>query len=103
MAYILFKNINKEDIKTVIDYLEENGYTNSHYGPDENEAVGVCTTSLTLKYTYLSEGMCTKENPHVSWVMCRKETESVEDFKQKIDKQVEIYNEVYKDIIEKYM
>ena len=94
MVYILFKNLNNKEIDKVINFLEESGYTNSHYGPKKDEAIGVCTTTLTQNYTYLSEAMCCT-NPNASWITSRKEYTTISDFEDAVNKQLEIYEEVY--------
>ena len=97
MAYILFKNITPEEINTVVNFLNSVS-TNSNYGPQPENAVGVCTTTVSNKYTYLSEHMCTKENPYVSWVMCRKEYFNANDFINAVKEHIEEYNKYYKGI-----
>ena len=97
MAYILFKNITKEEINTIVNFLNSVS-TNSNYGPTLEEAVGICTTTITNKYTYLSEHMCTKENPYVSWVMRRKEYFNANDFINAVKEHIEEYNKYYKGI-----
>lgn len=99
MAYILFKNITPEEINTIVNFLNSVS-ANSNYGPSIEDAVGICTTTVTNKYTYLSEGMCTKENPYVSWVMCRKEYFNVNDFINAVKEHIEEYNKYYKGIYE---
>lgn len=99
MAYILFKNITAEEINTIVNFLNSVS-TNSNYGPQREEAVGICTTTITNKYTYLSEHMCTKENPYISWVMCRKEYFNVNDFINAVKEHIEEYNKYYKNIYE---
>lgn len=96
-AYILFKNITKEEIKLVIDFLNSVS-KNSNYGPSIEDAIGVCTTTITNTYTYLSENMCTKENPYVSWVMSRKEYTNIKDFIEAVKEHVEEYNICYKQL-----
>jgi len=97
MAYILFKNITPEEINTIINFLNSVS-TNSNYGPSIEDAIGVCTTTISNKYTYLSEGMCTKNNPYISWVMCRKEYTNVKDFIEAVKKHIEEYNLLYKEL-----
>lgn len=99
MAYILFKNITPEEINTIVNFLNSVS-TNSNYGPSIEDAVGICTTTVTNKYTYLSESMCTKENPYISWVMCRKEYFNVNDFINAVKEHIEEYNKYYKNIYE---
>jgi len=101
MAYILFKNITQEEINTIVNFLNSVS-TNSNYGPSIEDAIGVCTTTISNKYTYLSENMCTKDNPYVSWVMCRKEYTNVNDFIEAVKKHIEEYNLFYKEINESY-
>lgn len=101
MAYILFKNITPEEINTIVNFLNLVS-TNSNYGPQREEAVGICITTITNKYTYLSENMCTKDNPHISWVMCRKEYFNVEDFINAVKEHINEYNLLYKEINESY-
>lgn len=99
MAYILFKNITPDEINTIINFLNSVS-TNSNYGPQRDEAVGICTTTITNKYTYLSENMCTKDNPYVSWIMCRKEYFNANDFINVVKEHIEEYNKYYKNVYE---
>ena len=94
MAYILFKNITKKEVDKIINFLEESGYKNSKYGPAKQDAIGVCTATLTQQYTYLSQDMCS-ENPHTSWTCSRKEYVTLDDFENAVKRQLEIYEEVY--------
>ena len=101
MAYILFKNITPEEVEKIVNFLNLVS-VNSNYGPSKENAVGVCTTTITNKYTYLTEGMCTKENPYISWVMYRKEYFNVEDFINAVNEHIKEYNLLYKEINESY-
>lgn len=97
-AYILFKNISIDDINTVMNFL--NGvYKNSMYGPNKEEAIGVCTTEYTQQYTYLNDYMCNKTNPYISWIMCRKEYNNINDFMNAVKDEIEEYNVCYKNFI----
>ena len=98
MAYILFKNLNKEEVDGIVNFLEESGYTDSKYGPEKKDAIGVCTTTLTQRYTYLSEHMCC-DDPYGSWITSRKEYTTVEDFEEAVNKQIEIFNEIYAKVL----
>ena len=96
MAYILFKNITKEEIEVIINALHEVGYTETNYGPKKEKAIGLCTTTLTKNYTYLSEYMCCSD-PHISWITSRQEVTTVDDFLKELNRQIEIYNTCYPD------
>lgn len=95
-VYILFKNITKEEVEVIINAVHEAGYSNSNYGPKKEDAIGLCTTTLTKNYTYLNDYMCS-DNPHVSWITSRKEVTSLDDFLKELNKQIEIYNTCYPD------
>ena len=101
MAYILFKNFTPEEIDTIINYPETVS-RNSGFGPDRDTAVGVCTTTINNKYTFLNEAMCTRENPYISWVMRRKEFFSVEEFIAAVNDHIREYNLLYKGLAEEF-
>ena len=82
MLYILFNT--DMDVDNIINALEEKGFTNSGYGPKRDDAIGVCTTTMTHKYTLLSKHM-TSSDPHISWVHCRKQCLSEEEFIKGLD------------------
>ena len=94
-AYILFKNITQEEVDRIINFLNSVS-KNSNYGPIKEEAIGVCTTEINNTFTYLNEYMCNRENPYISWTMCRKEYFSVDDFINKINEELDEYNRFYK-------
>lgn len=96
MAYILFKNIPKEEVNVIVNALHEAGYSNSKYGPKKEDAIGICTTTLTKNYTYLSDYMCSSD-PHISWITSRKEVHTTDEFLKELNKQIEIYKKCYPD------
>lgn len=75
--YILFTP--QINIDNIIKALENKGLTDSNWGPDKKNAVGVCTSFNTGHYTFLSKSMLS-QNPHISWIYCRKEYISEEEF-----------------------
>jgi hypothetical protein len=75
--YILFTP--EMNIDNILSALHNKGLKDSHYGPDKEHAIGVCTTFVTKHYTFLCEPMLSK-NPHVSWIHCRKKYETEEEF-----------------------
>ena len=101
MAYILFKNITTEGIDKIVNFLNS-VCTLSKFSPSKECALGICTTTVTNNYAYLNEVMCNRENPYISWIMCRKEYFTVEDFINAVKEHIDEYNKYYKEINERY-
>ena len=98
MAYILFKNITTEEVDKIINFLGSVSNL-SKFSPSRDNALGVCQITINNGYCYLNETMCTKDNPYVSWIMCRKEYFNAEDFINAVKEHIEEYNKYYKDIL----
>ena len=88
--YILFNNGITAD--EAIQFLEGLGLTDSHFGPTKQNALGVCTSSVTNNYTLLWGSMLSN-NPHVSWITQRHLCKSFEEFKEGVIAQHEWYLE----------
>ena len=91
---------NKEDIAEIAAWLEEQGCINSNITPSK-QAVGICTTLNSRissrisdehsTYTYLHNGNMIGTDPHSSWIMCRTECKSKDDFKNKVLEKIAMY------------
>lgn len=97
MLYILFKNFTKDDIEMVVNFLESVS-SKSEYSSDIKDAVGVCTTEINNTYCFLTEHMCNRDNVYTSWILCRKECFTPKDFVDRVMKEVEEYNSIYKNV-----